>query len=758
MKTASKIVCAIAAASAAAAPAETKVEFFSDRIVHVTKTVEGASRVPGTNYPVVKRPNAQAGGDRRRGADVVVAEDAAGNLTFSRPDGTVLLRENSNTANSQSWRLDADEAVFGLGIWQDERLSRRGAKKRMVNSNTEDFVPFFQSVKGYGVYWDNQSPTEFEDGESGLSFTSQVCDKIDYYFLLGDSFDGVVREMRNLTGHVPLMPKWTYGYWISRERYRSWEELLGVLGRHRQLGIPLDGIVQDWRYWGDESNYKENWNAMAFLNPEFSRRDAKEAVDEVHARGAHLMISIWPSFGTNTAVYAELAQKGLTLDFETWPPKTPNRCYDVYNPVARAVYWKYLKCLFDIGIDAWWMDATEPEHFGDAQSQDRDFDCATAMGPWRRNRNAFAIAAVEGVYDLERAEGREGKRVAIMTRSMSAGQQRTGANTWSGDISASWASLRCQIPAGLGLAACGNPNFNSDGGGFFTRGYNDKRGGRQAFLNPRYRELYVRWMQFSLFCPLMRSHGTETYREFFFYGNAGEPVYDALVKAARFRYRLLPYTYSLAGQMMLDDGSFMRPLAADFASDPAAVTNAAEFLYGKALLVRPVAFAQYTDEKVAFDDAYGSVDWGERRTCSVYLPKGAEWYDFWTGERFAGGRTAVFSGAVGDFPLYVRAGSIVPLGDDAVQFAAQQSGSPIDLRVFPGADGHFDFYDDLGDGYGYEKGEYLLIPMRWDDKAQTLTLGAAQGSYRPNIIFRVFGGLVEYKGEETTVRRSKDTQ
>ena len=759
MKYKNHLLCLTVAVSATLQTfAKTEITFLSDRIVHVEKHVTGNTG-HGTGgirrYPVVKMTAQESA----KNPLVVVTEDANGNLTFAKKDGTVLLREVSGMRSSQLWRLDADEAIYGLGIIQDERLDRRNKRLRMEQQNREDYIPFFQSSKGYGVYWDNASPTTYEDNENGLSFASDSGDKIDYYFLLGDTPEGVIREMRNLTGHVPLMPKWTYGYWISRERYKSWDELIGVLDKHRELGIPLDGIVQDWQYWGDDAH----WNAMEFLAPGFTNRTLKSVTDEVHAKGAHMMITIWPGFGRDAAIRKEFDEKGWLLKgFTTWPKKFDAKCYDVYNPAARDFYWSKLKAaFFDNGMDAWWMDSTEPD---DCHFTDQDYNAPTFLGPWRDNRNAFPLATVEGVYDHQRAET-DAKRVTIMTRSVFAGQQRTGANTWSGDVKSEWTMLRRQIPAGLGFTMCGNPNFNSDAGGFFVKAY---RNGKEhpAHDNPRFRELYVRWMQFAVFNPLMRSHGTDTPREYWYYGKAGEPIYDALVKANRFRYRLLPYTYSLAGNMMLNDGSFMRALCFDFPEDANCKTSAKEFMYGPSLLVAPIAHAQYTDEKVACNDDFPSVDWDEKKTTQVYLPAGADWWEFDKccqcgnvantnvandqlaleigtgntgniGNILKGGQTIAFTGSLGDFPLYVRAGSILPLGDDTVQFAAEQTGKPIDLIVYPGADGAFDFYDDAGDGYGYERGEYCLLPMRWDDTSRTLTLGEQRGTFPVSYTFNV---------------------
>ena len=725
------------------------VEFLSDRIVHVVRKAPGAAEVK--RYPVVTMKAKGTASPKI----VVERDEKTGLLTFKRPNGEVLLSEKAADGLEQMWQLDAYEAVYGLGIWQDRDLSRRGKKRRMIQSNVEDFIPFWQSSKGYGVFWDNASPTTYEDTVNGLRMASESGEGIDYYFLLGDSADGVNRLMRELTGRVPLLPKWTYGYWISRERYTSWKELLDVLDTHRKMGIPLDGVVQDWQYWGGD----ENWNAMDFLIPAFQSPAPADVVKEVHDKGAHLMITIWPDFGPKTQQYAEFKEKDMLMDFVTWPPKSGARCYDVYSPEARDIYWKYLKKFYDLGIDAWWMDSTDPDHVARGEQFEKDLDCKTVLGPWRANRNAFPLATVEGVYDHQLAEKDNAKRVTVMTRSVYAGMQRTGANTWSGDVVSRWDLLRKQIAAGLGMTMCGNPNFNSDAGGFFAGSYSRRGAGGEGFNNPRYQELYTRWLQFAAFNPLMRSHGTGVWREIYFYGKPGEPVYDTLLETVRLRYRILPYTYSLAGQMWLEGGSFMRAFVYDFPEDPIARTFSGEFLYGPSILVAPVAHAMYTDEAACFDDKYaGGVDWNAKKPFRVYLPKGADWWEFDNAVKHEGGRTIEMQVGLDTIPLFMRAGSIIPLCEEKVDFAAQQDSKPVDIAVYPGADAEFLFYDDAGDGFGYEKGEYAAIRMRWDDKARALTLADQEGTFRYSRAFRVRiateqgdAKSVEYTGKSATV-------
>ncbi|WP_339814617.1 TIM-barrel domain-containing protein, partial [Zunongwangia profunda] len=525
---------------------------------------------------------------------------------------------------SQSFNLDPKETIYGLGILQNGKMSQRNLEVKMIQANREDYIPFFQSVKGYGLFWDNYSPTRFSDDTSATSFTSEVGDGIDYYFMYGGNADSVIAHMRQLTGQAPMFPLWTYGYWQSKERYKSQEETVGVVKKYRDLGVPLDGIIQDWQYWGD--NY--HWNAMEFLNEEFP--NPQKMVDDIHALNAHIIISIWSSFGPKTQPYKELEKDNMLFNFSTWPQSgksdwPPNmdypsgvRVYDPYNPKARDIYWKYLKKgLFSLGIDGWWMDSTEPDHL---DITPKDFDEKTYLGSFRKVRNAFPLMTVGGVYKHMR-EATSDKRVFILTRSAFAGQQRYAANTWSGDTEASWKTLKDQISSGLNFSLTGIPYWNSDIGGFFIWEFKDK------LDDPEYRELYARWLQFATFTPMMRSHGADAPREIYQFGKKGEPVYDALEKYINLRYSLLPYIYSEAWQITNQQSSLMRALVMDFPNDEKVLDLNDQYMFGHSFLVAPVLKSMYTeDKKENFQqDGYRQ----------VYLPKGTEWFDYWTGERFS---------------------------------------------------------------------------------------------------------------------------
>jgi alpha-D-xyloside xylohydrolase len=330
---------------------------------------------------------------------------------------------------------------------QNGKMSLRGEHRRMQQSNLQDYAQFFQSIKGYGVYWDNYSPTNLNDNKT-LELESQVGKLVDYYFMYGGNADGVIREMRHLSGKVPMLPMWTYGFHQSRERYKTHNELLEVVRKYREMKIPFDGIIQDWQYWG--TNY--TWNAMEFLNKDFN--NAQKMIDEVHAKNAHISISIWSSFGPQTKAFKQLKDKGLLFSFETWPESGLDswpprkdypsgvRVYDCYSPVARDIYWENLSRLHKMGIDGWWMDSTDPDHVNYKES---DLDEKCSVGSYRSVRNLFPFMTVSGVDEHQRAVDKD-KRVFILTRSYFAGQQRYGANTWSGDVGSSWESLRNQVP------------------------------------------------------------------------------------------------------------------------------------------------------------------------------------------------------------------------------------------------------------------------------------------------------------------------
>lgn len=666
---------------------------------------------------------------------------------------------------NQVWTLDKDEAMYGAGIIQDNLLSRRNSKLHMVQNNGDDYTNIFHSSKGYAIFWDNYSPTDYCDDAYGMALNSEVGDLSDYYVMYGGNADGVIAQIRKLTGEVPMAPLWSYGFMQSRERYKSTDELLTVFRKYRALKIPVDVMIQDWQYWG--SNY--TWNAMEFNAESFA--NYKDMIKEVHDGGAKIMISIWSSFGPMTKQFREMEPKGMLMNIGTWPQSGISHVwppimdypsgvkpYDVYNAEARDIYWKHLTRLADAGLDGWWMDSTEPDHLN---IKDSDYEIPTAMGSFRKVRNAYPLMGVEGVYNNNRKYS-EAKRVFILTRSVFAGQQRTGANVWSGDTGSSWQTLRNQIPAGLNFSLTGNPNYNHDLGGFFASAYGPREGENCGMNNPLFRELYVRWAQQGIFLPMMRSHGESFPREIYYYGKEGEPVYDALVEAVRFRYKLIPYIYSTAHEVSANDGTFMRALFMDFPADKKASEQKYEYMFGSSLLTAPIVEAQYTTEKVIKVDAmsgwnhdntndsekvnYLNTDFTTEKSSTVYLPKGAKWYNFWTNEVANGGQTLTIPTHLNTIPLYVKAGSILPIGPD-VQYTTEKKWDNLEVRVYAGANGTFTLYEDEGDNYNYEKGAYSTIKFSWNDKSGKLTIGAREGKFPGMIQSRTFNVVIIKNGK-----------
>jgi alpha-D-xyloside xylohydrolase len=757
-----------------------EIQFYGPSTVRVIKWPQGRAYVK-ESLSVVKIPQKTVFGIKQKGNDLILNSEnlqvslnlKSGKISFLTSKSGLLLSEKEagtrftgfndagvETFNAhQAFVLDKDDAIYGLGQQQQGKMVQRNLKLDMVQGNTDDYIPFFLSVKGYGLFWDNYSPTVFEDTPESTSFKSDVGDCIDYYFMYGGSADGVISCMRDLTGQVPMFPLWTYGFWQSKERYKSQDELVGVVKKYRELGVPLDGIIQDWQYWGN--NYL--WNAMEFLNPEFY--NPQKMVDEVHNLNAHIIISIWNSFGPQTKPYKELDKIGALLDFKTWPesgsekwPPNPDypsgvRVYDPYNPEARDIYWKYLdKGIFSLGMDGWWMDSSEPDHL---QFKPSDFDNSTHLGSFRKVRNAYPLMTVGGLYQHQRSVTSD-KRVFILTRSAFAGQQRYGANTWTGDVVASWDALKNQIPAGLNFSLCGIPHWNSDIGGFFLWNF------KNTLNDPGYRELYVRWAQFGAFCPMMRSHGADAPREIYQFGKKGDKVYDAIEKAIHLRYSMLPYIYSTSWDVTANQSTMMRALMMDFPDDKQVLDINDQYMFGKSLLVCPVTTPMYS--------AGGKEDFSTVGTRELYLPKGTDWYDFRTGEKYSGGQTVNKETPIEIIPLYVKAGSIIPVGPE-VQFTTEKKWDNLEIRVYDGANGSFILYEDEFDNYNYEKGGYSTITFTWNDNKKTLTINDRKGSFPGMLAERKFNivhvtkekgtgmdavekidEVVVYSGKKTTVK------
>ncbi len=515
------------------------------------------------------------------------------------------------------------------------------------------------------------------------TFRSQVGDTIDYYVFYGPQLDDVVAGIRTATGAAPMWPRWAFGFWQCRERYSSQQQILDAVAEFRKRRIPLDLLVQDWQYWGNHGWGAYQWDESKYPDP-------KAMIDSLHAQNTKFMISVWSN--PSGPVHDELAARKLLIG-AIW--------VDAFDATARAIRWKFLDdAFFKIGTDAFWQDATEPGDSGNVLN-----GAHTSMGSGNRLRNAYPLFANQTVYDAQRAGGSD-KRVVTLTRSSFPGQQRYAAALWSGDVGSTWDAFRRQIPAGLHTCLTGLPYWTTDCGGFFRP--NDQ------YASSDYNELLMRWFQWSTFSPILRIHGFKSETEMWKYPKA----YETLVDYDRLRYRMLPYNYSLAWRVTDQGYTFMRALPMDFPDDPAVRSISDEYMHGPAFLVSPVTTPGAVSRK-------------------VYLPGKGEWVNFWTGKAETGGREIDAAAPLDTIPLYLRAGSIVPLGPD-VQYAMESPSDPIELRVCRGADGAFTLYDDEGDNYHYEQGSFATIPLRWDEKAQTLEIGARQGTYPGMTTTRTF--------------------
>ena len=632
----------------------------------------------------------------------VVVERKDASITFQDSAGKTLFQQNEISMTpavvngEQTYHAElfsklwgSYESFYGLGQHQAGVWNYRGEAVDISQDNTNISIPFVLSSNGYGIFWNNSSRSRFNNRFlSALYLISEMADVLDYYFLYGPDFDKVIAGYRELTGAPPLFGKWAYGFWQCKNKYNTQEELLGVAHKYRQLRIPADNIVQDW-FW---------WYTMG--EPVFDKSrypDPPGMVEDLHKNSFHLMISFWPYFRPGSKTYDDMERRGFFIDKTKISAFHPAgmALYDAFNPEARKYYWNLMdQALFKIGVDAWWLDTTEPE------TEDRETNILASnkifLGNGARYTNLFPLLTTGGVYQGQRSES-DKKRVFILSRSAFAGAQRNAAAVWSGDVNSDWVFFRKQIPAGLNYSISGLPYWTTDIGGFVSGNPDD----------PEYRELFIRWFQFGVFNPILRVHGTRStnQNELWSYGPDAQKIltsYDTL------RYRLLPYIYSLAWMTTSRDYTPMRGLVMDFRTDARVATIGDQFMFGPAFLVNPVT------EPSA-------------NTRHMYLPK-AKWYDFWSGASVEGPRTVDAPAPIDRLPLYVRAGSIVPMGPEK-QWSTEKPEDPLELRIYPGANGDFTLYEDENEGYNYEKGACATIPFHWDDAKQILTVGERKGEF-----------------------------
>jgi alpha-D-xyloside xylohydrolase len=567
------------------------------------------------------------------------------------------------------------------------------------------------------------------DPNKNTSLWSDVGGGVDYYFIYGPALDQVVAGFRSLTGQAPMMPEWAFGLWQSRQRYETSTQSVDVVKEYRRRAIPFDNIVQDWQYWTPNA-----WGSHAFDPTRFP--DPVDWLKELHALHAHVMISVWGKYYTGTTNFDAMQKAGflyqpdLKEGMSDWIGY-PYTFYDAFNPAARQLFWSQINAgLFSKGIDAWWMDASEPDMTPSPPTLEGQLThmTPTAMGPASKVLNGYPLMNSMAIYEGQRSVS-PNQRVFILTRSGFAGTQRYAAATWSGDVTATWTALRKQIPAGLGFCLSGIPYWTSDSGGYTMESRFSAPDPSPADFQ-EWCELNARWFEFATFCPLTRLHGELKHREPWAFGGDSGPAYQTIVKFDQLRYRLLPYIYSLAGEVTLDAGTMMRPLVMDFPSDVNARDITDEYLFGPALLVAPVT-------------TY------EARSRSVYLPQTeGGWYDFWNGQSLAGAQTIDVPAPYDAIPIFVRAGSIIPTGPE-IQYTGEKAADPITLHVYAGADGRFTLYEDDGLTYSYEKGAYARIPINWDNQSRTLTIGKREGKFQGMLAKRTFNIVLVTQAKPT---------
>jgi alpha-D-xyloside xylohydrolase len=638
-------------------------------------------------------------------------DKSSGQVTFLTPGGSVIFSEASTTPHQLNQATSGpgpytsigtftpkgSEQYYGLGEHQQQqpgKLAYSGMIQLLQKNPSENSVPLLVSSGGYGILWDNPSVTTMSLGNS-IVMQSEVANVIDYYFMVGPKADDIIASYRAITGQAPMFGRWALGYWQSHDHYGSQSELLNTAATYRSMQIPIDNIVQDWQYWGSNP-----WGSHMF---DSSYPDPMGMFTTLHQTGFHAMLSVWGRFASGSANYNALKAAG---DFMT-PALSDGSTYyyDAFSSGARSLYWSQMNtALFSLGVDAWWLDASEPE-LNTNWGEFRNYQ--TSAGKGAVVYNAYPLMHTAAVHDGQRAVSSD-KRVFILTRSAYAGNQRNGAATWSGDITGDWATFQKQPPGGLDFSLSGIPYWTTDIGGYFL-------GSLGGVGDAPYTELFERWFQFGAFCPIFRTHGTGTDRDIYAFGPAAQTVLQGV---DNLRYRLLPYIYSLSWMVTNQAYTMMRALLFDFASDPMALNIPDQYMFGPAFLVNPVTTQGATSR-------------------SVYLPGTGGWVDFWTGSTETGGQTIMAAAPIDHLPLYVPAGSIVPMGP-IMQYSTAIPCDPIELRVYPGADGAFTLYEDENDNYDYEKGMYATIPFTWTDATKTLHIGARQGSFPGMLASRTF--------------------
>lgn len=661
-------------------------------------------------------------------------------LSFYTSENELILSENyrsvTATVNSgfnthrirASFNSPPDEAIFGLGQHQQSIMNYKGRTQWLDQSNMEVALPIIVSNKGYGIMWDNYAATTFDGAiasNTQYQFDSEAGKIVDYYFFYGPEIDSVISAYRKITGTAPMFPKWSFGLFQSMDKYESSADLLKVSNTYRSKKIPFDCIVQDWDYWNPNP-----WGSHKMNNTKYP--DPKALIDSLHRMNVHTMISIWPIHSVGDAYFTEFENIGAN-----YPSNGTRQYYDPHSKEAREIYWRQLnESLFGkYGWDAWWADGCEPDNWPDAFNR-KTF--VTALGPGVVYNNTYPLMHTSSVAKGWR-ESTNSKRLFVLSRSAFLGQQRNATAIWSGDIKSNWTDFKKQLSAGLNFSLSGMPYWTTDIGGYWGADW----------TKPSNRELFTRWFQFGAFCPIFRIHG-KLERTLYSEVSWDENTRATLLTYDKLRYRLMPYIYSLSWKITDENYTIMRHLVFDNRTDEKVYNISDQYLFGPSIMVCPVADSGITER-------------------TVYFPAG-KWYDFWSGKTVEGGKSLNISAPLEKLPLYVKAGSIIPMGPE-IEYATQ-SIDPIEIRIYTGADGKFELYEDEGDSYNYEKGKYSVIPFSYNESTGEFIIGKRMGSYKDMPVERTFkivwvkegrgtgidcpqknGTVVKYKGVPVTIKK-----
>ncbi|WP_428329303.1 TIM-barrel domain-containing protein [Mucilaginibacter sp.] len=659
----------------------------------------------------------------------VITSEASENKTMNAVTIAGIATYNCNT----TFKSPVDEALFGLGCHPEDTLSinYKGRNQDMVIKYMTGAIPVMLSTKGYGLLWDNYSASNFYGAEANNSqykYVSESGKMVDYYFFYGPGFDHIIDLYRTATGKAPMFPKWAFGLFQSQDKYNTQAEILSVKDGYRNNHIPVDAVVQDWYWWSPLPIGSHVMNHDRYPDP-------KALTDELHKANLHAMISIWPVFGSGTNNFNALKDKGYltSITWDNFVTHTFDTYYDAHNPKARDLYWEQARdsVVKRYGWDAWWVDQCEPDN-GSLLDERRKSDFSIGKGI--DYFNTYSLEHTKGLYKGWRKDI-DGKRAFFLVRQAFAGQQRNSATLWSSDITTTFRALKSQVPQGINACISGIPYWTSDIGGYLSRTSPD---GIPNWSEPQYRELFTRWFQFGTFCPIFRIHGKG--ERALFSKNWDDKTKAILLSYDKLRYRLLPYTYSLVGKVTHDNYTMMRSLTFDFRNDKNVYDIADQYMFGPSFLVNPVTEQMYTGK-----NAGTAV-----KTRKVYLPKTSNWFNFWTGESLNGGQTIDAEAPIETMPLYVKAGSIVPMGQN-IEYATQSPAGAIELRIYPGANGEFKFYEDENDNYNYEKGYFSTFSFKWNDKLHQLTITDKAGHFPGMQQQHTFNIVIVKKGHGANV-------